>query len=53
MAPAWRLDNPAGPLQLPVFYSWEFTTGPEGDFESLVRDLQPQPSSGNSRHALT
>ena len=30
-------------LSLPVFYSWEFTTGPEGDFESLVRDLKPRP----------
>lgn len=42
LEPAWRLDQSAAPFQLPVFYSWEFTTGPEGDFESLVRDLTPQ-----------
>ena len=43
LEPAWRLDQPTAPFQLPVFYSWEFTTGPEGDFESLVRDLKPRP----------
>lgn len=43
LEPAWRLDQPTAPFQLPVLYSWEFTTGPEGDFESLVRDLKPQP----------
>lgn len=43
LEPAWRLDQPTALFQLPVFYSWEFTTGPEGDFESLVRDLKPQP----------
>lgn len=43
LEPAWRLDQPAAPFQLPVFYSWEFTTGPEGDFESLVRDLKARP----------
>jgi len=43
LEPAWRLDQPTAPVQLPVFYSWEFTTGPEGDFESLVRDLKPRP----------
>jgi len=43
LEPAWRLDQPTASFQLPVFYSWEFTTGPEGDFESLVRDLKPRP----------
>ncbi|MEP7304356.1 MAG: hypothetical protein ABJA98_02450 [Acidobacteriota bacterium] len=43
LEPAWRLDQPTAPFQLPVFYSWEFTTGAEGDFESLVRDLKPRP----------
>ena len=43
LEPAWRLDQPTAPFQLPVFHSWEFTTGPEGDFESLVRDLKPRP----------
>src|SRR5688572_19918911 len=43
LEPAWRLNQPTAPFQLPVFYSWQFTTGPEGDFESLVRDLKPRP----------
>jgi hypothetical protein len=29
------------PLQLPVYYTWSFTTGEIGDFEYLVRQLQP------------
>jgi hypothetical protein len=31
----------AGDVRLPVFFHWEFATGPEGDFESLARKLQP------------
>ena len=52
LAPAWTLNGPnPHPFQLPVFHSWEFTTGPEGDFESLVRDLEPRalPTSVGSR----
>lgn len=41
VAPAWDLDDPPGQLQLPVYYSWEFQTGPAGDFEALVRRLEP------------
>ena len=34
---AW---NPAGSeVTLPVYYFWRFATGPNGDFESLVRQL--------------
>lgn len=29
------------PVTLPVYYRWQFTTGEEGDFESLVRKLDP------------
>jgi hypothetical protein len=41
LAPAWTLRATA-PLQvqLPVFYSWEFRTGPAGDFASLAQRLQ-------------
>lgn len=44
-APAWDHDDPdaldrAG-VRLPVLYHWTFTTGPEGDFESLARRLEP------------
>jgi hypothetical protein len=39
LAPAW---GPApGEVQLPVYFHWEFATGPLGDFESLARKLKP------------
>lgn len=38
---AWDASNPPGRLRLPVYYHWEFTTGKAGDFESLVRRLEP------------
>ncbi len=40
LAPAWS-DSPGGPLTLPVFYLWRFGTGPDGDFESLARLIEP------------
>jgi hypothetical protein len=30
-------------FRLPVYHHWEFTTGPAGDFEGLVRLLEPRP----------
>jgi hypothetical protein len=45
-APAWRVDQP-GRVTLPVYYSWLFTTAATGgDFESLVRLLQPADQAG-------
>jgi hypothetical protein len=38
VALAW---DDADSVRLPVYYSWEFTTSKEGDFESLVRELDP------------
>jgi hypothetical protein len=39
--PAWTW--PAhGPAELPVYFSWEFATGPAGDFEALVRRIKPR-----------
>jgi hypothetical protein len=35
---AWRQSD--GEVRLPVYFSWEFTTGQQGDFETLVRDLR-------------
>lgn len=35
---AWDDD---GPVRLPVYYEWAFATGAAGDFESLVRRLDP------------
>jgi hypothetical protein len=31
---------PTGDVRLPVYYHWEFSTGPEGDFKTLARRLQ-------------
>jgi len=33
------------PTQLPVYYSWSFTTGEAGDVESILRRLRPAPPS--------
>jgi hypothetical protein len=35
LEPAWK-KNVASAVELPVYYHWEFSTGAEGDFESLV-----------------
>lgn len=40
LGPAWDVSDPADRM-LPVYYHWEFTTGPAGDFEELARRLQP------------
>lgn len=37
---AWDLEDLGRTLHLPVYYHWEFGTGVEGDFESLLRRLQ-------------
>ena len=39
--PAWTSATPA-PLSLPFYYTFEFNTSDEGDFESLVRRLVPR-----------
>ena len=38
---AW--DPAGGEVVLPVYYSWRFGTGPDGDFEALVRRLHGLP----------
>src|SRR5215208_1419897 len=41
--PAWPSGAQApAQVTLPVYYSWEFRTGVGGDFEELVRRLQPR-----------
>lgn len=44
LAPAWTTTNGVltSTVQLPVYYRWQFSTGADGDFESLVRKLAPQ-----------
>lgn len=39
LGPAWSATP--GETKLPVYYHWEFATGPLGDFESLARKLRP------------
>ena len=44
VGPAWDASK-SKPVTLPVYYQWEFATGNEGDFESLVRELEPRQLS--------
>src|SRR5215207_955083 len=40
LAPAWRIGDPAlTTLELPVYYTWEFSTGAGEDFKALVKKL--------------
>lgn len=40
---AWSAGpSSADEIDLPVYYSWTFRTGPDGDFEELVRRLTPR-----------
>ena len=39
LAPAWNKAD-AADVVLPVYYHWEFSTSPKGDFESLARRLR-------------
>ncbi|HTE47840.1 MAG TPA: hypothetical protein VK636_21545 [Gemmatimonadaceae bacterium] len=40
LGPAWS-DAVPGDVRLPVYFHWEFSTGPAGDFETLARRLKP------------
>jgi hypothetical protein len=47
LEPAWgstadfASGDPAAMVPLPVYFSWEFSTGEQGNFESLARLLRP------------
>jgi len=41
VAPAWETDADET-VTLPVYHHWEFVTGDRGDFESMVRNLEPR-----------
>jgi hypothetical protein len=43
MASAWSLSPAPTQVTLPVYHSWEFQTGPGGDFASLAARLRPLP----------
>ena len=45
LRPAWASGSGTpgnDPVKLPVYYSWEFSTGVGGDFEALARRLEPR-----------
>jgi hypothetical protein len=51
--PAWDLAQQEDPVDLPVYYSWEFSTAAmEGDFEDLVDRLQMPGASAAPRPTL-
>ena len=39
---SWGHPQTWQPNQWPVYYEWSFRTGPAGDFESLVRKIEPR-----------
>ncbi len=39
---AWDIENEDS-IEIPYYHRWEFRTGLRGDFEHLVRLLEPQP----------
>lgn len=39
LGPAWTKPAP-GAVKLPVYFHWEFSTGPLGDFETLARRIR-------------
>ncbi len=42
LAPAWRRGDTE--VTLPVYHAWEFSTGVDGDFATLVERLKGQPA---------
>lgn len=40
---SWGQPHEWQPDQWPIYFEWNFRTGAVGDFESLVRRLQPRP----------
>ena len=41
--PAWTGTQSGADLELPVYFHWDFSTGPAGDFETLARRLKAPP----------
>lgn len=52
LEPAWDVAA-EGSIDLPVYYSWRFSTGAAGDFEALCRRLRPDGAAADvGRHAM-
>ena len=48
LSPAWNSAQPTE-IELPVYFHWEFSTGPVGDIETLARRLKrPDQYASNS-----
>ena len=43
LRPAWTLGDALTSVELPVYHSWDFATGPNGDFQSLALLLRARP----------
>ncbi|MFC5142009.1 hypothetical protein ACFPK1_27500 [Actinomycetospora rhizophila] len=50
LRPAWGPTTTA--VELPVLFSWEFATGPVGDFEELAARLRPHPLAADDLAGL-
>src|SRR5262245_16819440 len=42
LTPAWVWSTSLASVTVPVYYHWEFRTGPEGDFATLAAKLRPR-----------
>ena len=51
LTPAWQHEAP-GDTALPVYYHWEFATGPVGDIETLARRIKTPDKYRNDTELL-
>jgi hypothetical protein len=51
LSPAWSQQAP-NDIELPVFFSWTFSTGPVGDIETLARRLRTPAQYGGDADLL-
>lgn len=51
LGPAWSQQAP-NDIELPVFFSWTFSTGPVGDIETLARRLRTPAQYGGDKNLL-
>jgi hypothetical protein len=51
LGPAWSRQTP-NDIELPVYFSWTFSTGPVGDIETLARRLRTPAQYGGDEDLL-